>query len=211
MTPQDDFSVGAPTEATTETEPKPSTDSAPVATTPIAPPAPSTATPTPTPAPEPVSAAAALMDPLTPALPRTRHHFPWSMRFLGVFYAAAALVFVLYPTELLYLLNVGPKVFNVTEALAEPTDRFWIVIAASSMAMLSALSFFAAESPKIRGYSLVHLLAKTVTMTGFAAMFIHDKRYFAYLVGAVVDAIIVFLVLRSLIGKREASPARPRN
>ncbi|MCM2277286.1 MAG: hypothetical protein NDJ89_04365 [Oligoflexia bacterium] len=124
------------------------------------------------------------------------------MRLLGVAYALGAVVFVFYPTQLVYLLNVGPKAFNFTEAIPDPAEHFWIVIAAASMAMLSALSFFSAESPKVRGYFLVHLLAKVVTFAGYLYMFLNEKPYFAYLLGIMTDLLIVAIVLRAMIGSR---------
>jgi hypothetical protein len=121
------------------------------------------------------------------------------MRFLGVIYALGALAFFFFPQQLFYLINVGPKVFSVTEAIPDSVERFWLVLATSMMAMLSALSFLSAESPGTRGYALVHLLSKVVSSVGFIYVFLNDKTYFAYLLGIVTDLSIALVLVWSMV------------
>lgn len=119
--------------------------------------------------------------------PKSRAPF---LLILGGAYALLAVVFVFFPNEFVYLVNVGPKVFKLTEALPSPQDFFWSLMAGAMMAMLSALCFLSAESPRVRGYLLVHLLAKTVCALGFITVFLNQQRFFAYLVGAAFEVVI---------------------
>lgn len=117
------------------------------------------------------------------------------MKALAAFYAVGAIVFFLFPAELIYLINVGPKVFKLTQAIADPADRYWTVLASAGMATLSALCLFSAESPEVRGYKLIHLLAKVVTLAGFLTMYVNDKHYFAYVLGIPTELAILTLLL----------------
>jgi hypothetical protein len=135
---------------------------------------------------------------MKPALPKPLQQFILLMRIFGVIYALCAVVAFFFPTEVFYLMNVGPKVFKITEVIPYPSEHFWGVYATGMMAMLSALCFLASESPRIWGYSLVHLLAKVVTTLGFISMFMSDHRYFAYLLFAVIDGAIVILLVAML-------------
>ena len=119
--------------------------------------------------------------------------YVWLMRILGVVYALVGILFFFFPKEVFYLINVGPRLFATAGVapsllpIPDQTESFWLVLATSMMAMLSALSFLAAESPKVRGYALVHVLSKTVSVAGFIFLFLNDTRYFAYLVGVATD------------------------
>lgn len=125
--------------------------------------------------------------------------YVWIMRVLGVLYALGAVLFFVFPSELVYLMNVGPKVFQITQAIAEPGERFWIMNASAMLVTLSAISFLSAESPSVRGYALVHLLAKVATGAGFLYLFLNHQRFFAYLVGAIVDLPLALLILFVLV------------
>ncbi len=117
-------------------------------------------------------------------------HLVFFLRVMGVIYALLAFLFFFFPSEFFYLVNVGPKVFKITETIPDSSEKFWLVQGTSMLAMLSALSFLGAESPKTRGYLLVHLLSKTVSSVGFLYLFLNDHRYFAYLVGFIPDSLL---------------------
>ena len=137
--------------------------------------------------------------------------YVWLMRILGVIYAFGGALFFFFPHEVFYLVNVGPRILaglGVGASLLpipEPSEQFWLVLASSMMAMLSALSFLASESPRVRGYTLVHLLSKIVSSAGFLYVFLHGTRYFAYLVGIAADfpiAVVVSLAYLRMAGQR---------
>ncbi len=134
--------------------------------------------------------------------------FVWTMRILGLLYAAFAVFLFLFPTEYFYLVNVGPKVFKLTEAIPDPVEKFFIVFATSSFAMLAGLSWFSATYPFIRGFVIVHLLAKVVTCYGFVYLFMNEQRYFAYATGAAIDFLIGLLVLWTAAFVRVEAPHR---
>lgn len=125
--------------------------------------------------------------------------YVWSMRVLGVIYALGAISFFFFPDEVFYLLNNGPNVFKLGLVIPPSVEHFWLVLASSMMAMLAALSFLAAESPRIKGYALVHVLSKTVSTAGFIYSYLHHQHYFAYAVGALVDgSLAIFVTWRTL-------------
>lgn len=127
-------------------------------------------------------------------IPVKQKRFFWFLRIMGVLYALLGLAFFFFSNEIFYLMNVGPQVFKITETIPNPTEKFWLVLATSMMAMLSALSFLASESPWVRGYNLVHLLAKTASTAGFLYLFLNENRYFAYLLGVITDASIAVIL-----------------
>jgi hypothetical protein len=125
--------------------------------------------------------------------------YVWLMRFLGALYALMAVIYYFFSSELIYLMNVGPKVFRVTQAIAEPVDHFWLVGAATLMAVLSLISFFASAAPRVRGYSIIHLLAKVLMAAGYAWLYSQGERYFAYILGFAIECAIALVVMFSLI------------
>lgn len=125
--------------------------------------------------------------------------FKWFLKTMGTLYAFLALVFFFFPAEVFYLINVGPKVFKITESIPDSSEKFWLVLATSMMGMLSALSFLAAESPLLRGYTLTHILSKVISVAGFFYLFINDHRYFGYLLGMITDIPIALVLIWYLV------------
>jgi hypothetical protein len=121
--------------------------------------------------------------------------FVWLMRFLGLFYVAFAVFLFLFPNELFYLINVGPKVFKVTEAIPDPVEKFFVVFAAAHFGMLAAISWYSAAYPLLRGYVVVHLIGKIISCYGFVYLFMNEQRYFAYATGAGIEVVTGILVL----------------
>jgi hypothetical protein len=120
------------------------------------------------------------------------------LRILGVFYLVTGVVLAVYCSEWLYLVNLPPRVFHFMEAMPEDTGaglQLWNIFAASQFAVLTALSFLAAESPAVRGYNLAHMLAKLISSVGFFYFFFNSHRYFIYVLGGAVDSVIFLLVL----------------
>ncbi len=111
--------------------------------------------------------------------------YVWAMRFFALLYLLVGLGFFFFPNEVFYLINVGPKVFKLTEAVPDPTERFWLVLATSMMAMLAAVSLLAS----------VHLVSKICSTAGFAYQFLHHQNYFAYVLGILTDGPIALIVL----------------
>jgi hypothetical protein len=134
--------------------------------------------------------------------------YVWLMRILGVVYALVGSLFFFFPAEIFYLMNIGPRLFPSLGLLEVPaqTESFWLVLATSMMMMLSALSFLASESPRIRGYALVHVLSKAVSVAGFFYMFLKGPQYAAYLVGITTDlpllVVVTFTHLRAAAGAK---------
>ena len=115
-------------------------------------------------------------------------------RLFGVLYIALAVAIFWFPVELFYLINVGPKVFRITDAIPDSTESFWRVFATASYATLAAICFLAAETPRIRGYSMLHLLSKVVAAACFLWLVSKQQRIFAYILGASVELCIFAII-----------------
>ena len=113
------------------------------------------------------------------------------------------------PEELFYLINVGPRVFKAFQEIPMPSERFWVALSTSMTMMLSVTSFYSSLYPKIKGFVLIHIVSKVVSVAGFIYLFLRHAPYFAYILGAVVDSGVILIVggfyLRAL-AKRENIP-----
>lgn len=116
------------------------------------------------------------------------------MKIFAFVYFAVGLLFFFMPEETFYLINIGPKVFKIFEEIPPPSEHFWIVLTTSMMAMLSAVSLLASMNPRVKGFVMIHLLSKGVSVAGFLYCFFKYEPYFAYLVGAITDLSIFILV-----------------
>ena len=124
------------------------------------------------------------------------------MRVFTFVYVMVSLCFFFMPEELFYLINIGPKVFKTFEEIPIPSERFWVALSAAMTAMLATTSFYSSLYPRLKGFVMIHLVSKAVSVVGFGYLFLRHKPYFAYLTGAVVDSGVIFIVvgffLRSL-------------
>lgn len=121
--------------------------------------------------------------------------FIWIMRIFAFIYLVGALVFFFMPEETFYLINVGPRVFKLFEEIPMPSERFWVTLSSSMMAMLFYISAYSSIYPKIKGFVFVHIIAKATSVAGFTYLFLRHKHYFAYLVGAIADSLVIVVVL----------------
>lgn len=138
------------------------------------------------------------------------------MRFFAILYLLCGVFFFFRPAAVFHILNVGPKIFEALVEIPPQAESFWLVLATSMMAMLCVTSFYSSLYPRAKGYVMVHVVSKAVSISGFLFLFLHQQRYFAYIAGAVIDALIVLVVLAfflpSLAAKApleaSAAPAR---
>lgn len=120
----------------------------------------------------------------------------WLLRWwVGVFFGTAV-VFALFPSELIYWLNIiGKTIFHWRfEWLSPPTEHFWQVLSVSLLAVLTFVAFEAQRDIR-QNFSFIRIiiLSKIVTTLGFLIAFIYDGAYFVYLAGMVIDLIILLL------------------
>lgn len=136
--------------------------------------------------------------------PATRQ-FVWVMRIFTFIYINISFLFFFMPEETFYLINIGPKVFKAYQEIPAPSEHFWVALSTAMTAMLAVTSFYSSLYPKLKGFVLIHLVSKAVSVAGFTFLFLRDQPYFAYLIGAVVDGGVIFIVtffyLRSLSKK----------
>lgn len=133
------------------------------------------------------------------------------MRILGLGYLGAGLAFFFFPSEVFYLINVGPKVFKMFQDIPEPSEHFWLSLTFSMMMMLTLIAVYSSFQPKNRALILVHLLSKLTSTAAFIYCFFKNAKLFAYIAGAVLDGGIFLLVLVFFIRMLAASenPAKP--
>lgn len=127
------------------------------------------------------------------------------MRIFAFIYAVGAVLFFFMPEETFYLINVGPKVFKAFEEIPIPSERFWVTLSTAMMMMLVTTSLYSSFYPKIKGFVVIHLASKATSVAGYSYLFLKQKHYFAYLLGAATDSFIILIVvvffLRSLVQK----------
>lgn len=129
-----------------------------------------------------------------PSNSNATQYLVWAMKVFAFMYFVVGLLFFFMPEETFYLINIGPKVFGTFQEIPVPVERFWLVLATSMMAMLSLTALLSSQNPHVKGYLLLHMLSKSVSVAGFLYSFIRFQKYFAYLVGAVTDFSILVLV-----------------
>jgi hypothetical protein len=140
--------------------------------------------------------------------PATRQ-FVWVMRAFVVIYLVVGGLFFFKPDFIFDLLNIAPRNFSFYTEIPQSSERFWLVLTASMMAMLCLLSLFSSFDPRNKAYVAVHLLSKTVSVLAFSYLFLREQTYFAYLVGAITDTWVALVVggffVRSLLSKQAAA------
>jgi hypothetical protein len=128
--------------------------------------------------------------------------FVWIMRFFSLIYLSVGSLFFFRPAFIFDLINIGPKNLNFYTEIPYSTESFWLVLTASMMSMLCLLSICSSLYPKNKSYIFIHVVAKTVSVTGFIYCFLTQTQYFAYIVGAITDTWVALVVglffLRSL-------------
>jgi hypothetical protein len=60
--------------------------------------------------------------------------------------------------------------------------------------MLCFASIYSSMYPEVRGFVGIHIVSKITSVLGFSYLFM-QKRYFAYLLGAVTDFTVIVTVL----------------
>lgn len=121
--------------------------------------------------------------------------FVWVMRIYTVIYLVGAVLFFFMSEEVFYLINVGPKVLKIGTEIPMPSEHFWIVLATSMMMMLCFCSLYSSLYPEIKGFVAVHILSKSTSVAGFTYLYTKEPHAFAYALGAVTDASVLFTVL----------------
>ena len=106
------------------------------------------------------------------------------MKFFCVLYAVGGVLFYAFHSLMTQLMQMPGS-----------QDHFWVALATSMMAMLSYLSWFSSQRPHEKAFVQIHMLSKTVSVTGFLLGFMLDHGLWGYLVSAVTDAGVIVVVL----------------
>ncbi len=133
------------------------------------------------------------------------------MRILGLLYVLGALLFFFFPDRVLWLMNLIPKVIRLVEVIPQSSEHFWVPLATSMMVMLAIIAFSAAASPEIRILAYMHMASKACSSLGYLYLFIFKARYFAYLVGFLVDLpiflLVTWLAMRAFVAMKKDAAA----
>ena len=151
-------------------------------------------------------------------MPVAVRQYVTAMRFLGVLYALAGIVFFFFPRFVFALLNLIPSILTPMAALPESSEYFWLPLAASMMGMLTFLCFAAAAAPENRTYAWVHFLSKVISSAGYLYYLVNHavegKYVFAYLLGILTDApialFVFYITARASFALSRGAAARPR-
>jgi hypothetical protein len=76
------------------------------------------------------------------------------------------------------------------------TEKFWLTLTDSMMIMLTTICIFAAVNPeKYLAMVFIILVSKASSTTQYLYFFFKQKKYFAYLVGALTDGPLFLITL----------------
>jgi len=116
----------------------------------------------------------------------------------AVIYAAGLLNFMFAQNFLLEILNrVSETIFGDRfPRIPLSTEKFWLALTNSMMLMLVVICVFVSIDPaKYIAMVAIVLFSKAFSTSQYLYMFARQKRYFAYLVGALTDGPIFLITL----------------
>ena len=125
--------------------------------------------------------------------------YRWLMRILGVLYLVGAVLFYFFPSELISIINFGPRIFKLSETSSNPTDRFALTYAASGMILFCLVCLFGADSLQRRRFAIIHLVGKLGIVAGFTYLLAIGQHYFIYMLALAIEIPILILSVLTLI------------
>ncbi len=114
---------------------------------------------------------------------RKRTGFVLFMRAMTFVYALGAIAFFF-----------GQEILGQLLLMPVSTERFWVALAVSMMAMLSFISWKSSRRPGNPAWVQVHLLSKAVSVAGFLIAFVFYESLPAYFFSGALDAAILAAV-----------------
>ncbi len=115
----------------------------------------------------------------------------------AVMYFLAGLSFLFGQNRLLEQMNtVSAKLFKDRfPPIPLSSEKFWLVLTSSMMLMLTVLCGLAAFDPRQFMAMVIVVLASKLCSTTLYLIFFAQKKYFAYLVGALTDGPLFIVTL----------------
>ena len=110
------------------------------------------------------------------------------------------------PEGMFYLVNFFPRVLPYFTELAEPSEFFTVIFASGFLLTHALICFGISFRPQDRSLPTILFLAKVATCAAFIYGFLHHQKTFAFIAGAVVEAVIAILVLVRLVRIRTYHP-----
>jgi len=121
---------------------------------------------------------------------------------LMVLFALTGMLFLLIPDRVLELFNTLSLSWGM--AITPLTgERFFLVLAAGYMYLVTLLAFFMFRRPENRYFPLLLIHAKLASSVLSLAFFILHSYYLIYLVNFMVDGVIAIIVLTLFLKMRK--------
>ncbi|MGI8632189.1 MAG: GMC family oxidoreductase N-terminal domain-containing protein [Solirubrobacterales bacterium] len=126
--------------------------------------------------------------------PRAERLVRWGLIEMAIAFGTTGLEFLLIPDAVLRSLADVGELFGDFDAPPPSEQKMWLALAFSYMAVITAVSAFAAFDPaRQRPLLLVLVVGKLASSLSALAFFVVDQQVFAYLLNFVVDASLVVL------------------
>lgn len=120
----------------------------------------------------------------------------WVLWFLTVAFGVVAVLFLVFPRELVVLLNSIGIAFGGKTLGWAPGDRFWTVFAFAYMVLVTVLAFVGARNPaQTRGCVFLLMVAKWSTSLVALGFFVLTDSAFALLATFLIDGGIAGVLL----------------
>ena len=123
------------------------------------------------------------------------------MKVWAPIFAAGGLGFYLLPGMITRTMNTGARTVGLAESPVD-ADNLWIVLAASYMALITAISgdaAFTQDSAKRHSLARYLLVGKTASSLGALGYFAFRRRAYAFLANFLLDggiAVVTYRLLR---------------
>ncbi len=145
-----------------------------------------------------------------PAAPRpAERHLLLLLRTYLVAFPVVGCLYLLLPDTTFAVMNaVSQRAFPSLPLIPDSAERFWLTLTFSLLLMLAAQSYLVQQDIR-RNFRYVWplLVAKLASAACYLALFLFSVRYFAYLVGCLMDSLL--FLLTALLGYRVWKLPRP--
>ena len=119
------------------------------------------------------------------------------LRIYQILFAGTVLVFLLFPPELIKVMNWFSGVFgDLLEPLPPTVERFWLTLTISLMVTLIAICHFAQRDiDQAKGYIQLILISKFTSSLFYLLFYYFSLNTLAYMIGFFTDGTIFILTL----------------
>ena len=123
---------------------------------------------------------------------------------MTVLFAAAGILFLFFPDNVLGLFNSISSVLGMTQSPVNGPN-FYLILAVGYMYVVTLLAFLMFKHPENRQFPFLLANAKLASSVLSLALFLFDAHYLIYLANFVVDGLIGIVVLGLYINARSVA------